>query len=60
VIDATSQKLSAAIARPELAAAFAESGMVAASSTPAALTARIAAEQRYWERVIRENAIRVE
>ena len=60
VIDATSQKLSAAIARPELAAAFAESGMVAASSTPAALTARIAAEQRYWERAIRESAIRVE
>jgi tripartite-type tricarboxylate transporter receptor subunit TctC len=60
VIDATSQTLRAAIARPELAATFAESGMVAASSTPAALAARIAAEQRYWERVIRENAIRVD
>jgi tripartite-type tricarboxylate transporter receptor subunit TctC len=60
VIDATSQKLSAAIARPELAAAFAESGIVAASSTPAALAVRIAADQRYWEPVIRENGIRVE
>jgi tripartite-type tricarboxylate transporter receptor subunit TctC len=60
VIEATSQKLRFAITRPELAAAYAESGMVAASSTPAALAARIAAEQRYWEPVIRENGIRVE
>jgi tripartite-type tricarboxylate transporter receptor subunit TctC len=60
VVDATSQKLRAALARPELAAAYAESGMVAASSTPAALASRIAAEQRYWEPVIRENRIRLE
>jgi len=34
--------------------------MVAASSTPAALAARIAAEQRYWEPVIRIANIRAE
>ena len=60
VIDATSQKLRSALARPELVAAYAESGAVAASSTPAALATRIAAEQRYWEPVIREHNIRIE
>ena len=60
MVDATSQALRLAIARPELAAAFAESGMVAASSTPAALAARIAAEQRVWEPVIRAAGIRAE
>lgn len=60
VIDATSQKLKIALARPELVAAFAETGAVAASSTPAALATRIAVDQRYWAPVIRENNIRVE
>jgi tripartite-type tricarboxylate transporter receptor subunit TctC len=60
VIDATSQKLRAALSRPELVAAYSEAGAVAASSTPAALGKRIAAEQRYWEPVIRENSIRIE
>ncbi len=59
-IDATSQALRLAIARPELAAAFAESGMVPMSSTPAALAARIAAEQRVWEPIIRLAGIRAE
>lgn len=60
VIEATSQKLRAAIARPELVAAYAELGAVAASSTPEALASRIEAEKRYWEPVIRENKIRIE
>ena len=57
---ATSQAIRLAIARPELVAAFAESGMVAVSSTPAELAGRIAAEQRYWEPVIRSAGIRAE
>lgn len=60
MIDATSQAIRLAVARPELAGAFAELGMVAASSTPAALAARIAAERRYWEPIIRAVGIRAE
>jgi len=60
VIESTSQLLRTAIARPELIAAFSESGMVAASSTPAALTSRIAVEQRYWQPIIRSTGIRAE
>ena len=59
-IDATSRAIRLAIARPDLAAALAESGIVAASSTPAALAARIAAEQRVWEPLIRATGIRAE
>ena len=60
MLESTSQTLRTAIARPELVAAFADSGMVAASSTPAALSARIAAEQRYWEPIVRASGIRAE
>lgn len=60
VVEATSQMLRAAIARPELASAFAVAGMVPGSSTPAALTTRIAQEQRYWEPLIRAAGIRAE
>lgn len=56
----SSQALRVALAQPELVAAFADSGMVAASSTPAALAARIAAEQRYWEPIVRSAGIRAE
>ncbi len=59
-LESTSQALRVALARPELVAAFAESGMVAASSTPAALAARIAVEQRYWEPIIRTAGIKAE
>ena len=59
-IEAVSQALRQAIARPELAAAFAESGMVPAASTPTALAARIATEQSYWENVVRASGIRLE
>lgn len=60
MLETSSQALRAALARPELVAAFSDSGMVAASSTPAALSARIAAEQRYWEPIIRASGIRAE
>jgi len=57
VLEASSKMLRQALAQPALVAAFAESGMVAVSSTPAALAARIATEQRYWEPVIRANGV---
>jgi len=49
-----------AIARPGLAATFAQAGMTAASSSPAALATRIAAEQRYWQPVLLAHGIRAE
>lgn len=60
VVDAASLALREALGQPVLMQAFAESGMVAASSTPAALASRIAAEQRTWEAVIRGAGIQVE
>ena len=60
VVGATSQTLRAALARPELVAAYAESGAVAAWSSPVALAARISAERRRWKAVIEENNIRIE
>ena len=59
-VESTSQTLRTAIARPELASAFAVAGMVSGSSTPAVLTARIAQEQRYWETMLRTSGIRAE
>jgi tripartite-type tricarboxylate transporter receptor subunit TctC len=60
VVEASSKALRQALAQPELVAAFEVSAMVATSSTPAALAARIAAEQRYWEPIIRSIGVRVE
>jgi tripartite-type tricarboxylate transporter receptor subunit TctC len=59
-IDAASSAFRAAIAKPELIASFAELGMTAASSTPAALATRIGNEQRYWQNVIRATGIKAE
>ncbi len=59
-IESSSQRLRTAIARPELGAAFAEFGMDAVASTPAMLASRIAAEQRYWEPIIRGSGVRAE
>jgi tripartite-type tricarboxylate transporter receptor subunit TctC len=59
-IEAVSQTLQQAIGRPELAAAFADSGMLATSSTPAALAARIAQEQRYWQPIIVATGVKAE
>lgn len=52
--------LGAAIARPEVAFAFAQSGMSRASSSPASLSARIGVEQRYWQPVLRAHGIRAD
>ena len=59
-IDAVSQTLQQAIARPELVVAFADSGMLATSSTPAALATRIAQEQRYWQPIIVAIGVKAE
>lgn len=59
-IETISVAIRSALARPGLASAFAESGMVAASSTQAELAERVASEQSYWEPVIRAARIRVE
>ena len=60
VIESTSQRLRAALARPELVSAFAETGMLAAASAPAPLAKRIEAERKYWQPVIAANGIRAE
>ena len=57
IVEATSSMLQEAIARPEVSAAFAQAGMTPASSSPSMLSARIAAEQRYWQPVLRANDI---
>ena len=59
-VEAASAGLRRALAQPELIRAFADLGMVAASSTPAALSARIAAEQRTWAPIVRASGIRAE
>lgn len=59
-IAARSKSLRLALAQPELVAQFVDAGMVASSSTPAALVARIAQEQRTWEPIIRALGVRVE
>ena len=59
-VEAASAALRSALAKPELVLAFADLGMIAASSTPAALAARIAAEQRTWALVVRATGVRVE
>ena len=59
-IEAVSQSLQQAIARPELATAFADSGMLAVSSSPAVLASRIAQEQRYWQPIILATGVKAE
>lgn len=56
-IATVSAGLQDAIARPAVLAAFAQAGMTPASSSSASLVARIAAEQRYWQPVLRANGI---
>jgi tripartite-type tricarboxylate transporter receptor subunit TctC len=59
-IEAVSQNVQQAIARPELSTAFADSGMLAVSSTPAALAGRIAQEQRYWQPIILATGVKAQ
>ena len=56
-IASLSAALQEAIARPAVRAAFAQAGMTPVSSSPPSLVARIAAEQRYWQPVLRANGI---
>lgn len=58
--EARSEVLRLALAQPELTAAFSNAGMVATSSTPTALVARIATERRTWEQIIQALGVRVE
>jgi tripartite-type tricarboxylate transporter receptor subunit TctC len=60
IIEATSQRLRAAIARPELVNAFGEMGMTAASSAPGVLAKRIEAERKYWHPILLANNIKAE
>ncbi len=60
VIHSAAKALKTAISSPELVAAFAEAGMQASASAPELLTARIAAEQGYWQPRIRSMGLKVE
>ena len=59
-LDAMSLALQQALAQPELTAAFADSGMLAVSSTPAALATRIAQEQRYWQPIVTAAGVKAQ
>ena len=59
-VEAWSKILRGVLLAPPLVAQFLDAGMVATSSTPAALAARIAAEQRYWAPVLRGLGVGVE
>ncbi len=60
VIEAASDVLRLALAKPDVMASFAEAGMRAISSTPAAMATSIANEQRYWQPMLRGLGIKVE
>lgn len=53
-------ELQQAIATPAVATVFAQAGMTATSSSPAAMASRIAAEQQRWQPVLRAHGIRAE
>ncbi len=59
-VEAASTLLGTALAQPGLQSAFDSAGMVAVSSTPAAMRARIAAERLLWKPVLQALAVRVE
>jgi len=59
-VNSAAEAIRTAIGQPELAAAFAELGLMPVASSPAELAARIAAEQRYWAPLIRSAGITVE
>ncbi len=59
-LERLSSMLQEVIGRSEVSAVFAQAGMAAASSSPAALSVRIATEQRDWARVIRAHHLRAE
>lgn len=60
VIESAAQSVRAAAENKALSGAFDDMGMLASSSTPAAMSGRIATEQRYWRDAIDSTGIRVE
>lgn len=60
VVATLSTALQAALTTPALTATFAAVGMVAAGSSPSALSARIALERQTWQQVLRAHAIHAE
>ncbi|WP_457424395.1 tripartite tricarboxylate transporter substrate-binding protein [Roseateles sp. P5_E7] len=55
-----SAAIQTALGRAGLGAVFAQAGMVPVGSSPGALAARIAAEQRYWKPVLKAHGIQAE
>lgn len=60
IVDAASQAIQLAAADAAVKSTLGEAGMAATASTPPALVGRIAAEQRYWQSVVRATGIRAE
>jgi tripartite-type tricarboxylate transporter receptor subunit TctC len=60
LVEAASQAIRSTANSKPLESAFAEIGMLAAASTPAALSERIGIEQRYWQRFLAASGIRAE
>ncbi len=59
-VEAQSAAMQEALARPELAAVFAQAGMTPASSSPGALAARISTEQAAWRQVLKTHRIHLD
>jgi tripartite-type tricarboxylate transporter receptor subunit TctC len=53
-----SRQIEAAVTRPQLLAAFTEAAITPAASSPAALSARIALEQKQWQAILQTSGIR--
>lgn len=60
IVASCSAALQRVIGQPTVLTTFAQAGMTPASSSPPSLVARIEAEQRYWQPVLRANGIRAE
>lgn len=59
-VDAASQTIQLAAADAAVKSTLGDAGMAATASTPAALAGRIAAEQLYWQGIVRTTGIRAE
>lgn len=60
IVESASQSVKAAAENKAVSGALADMGMLASSSTPSAMSERIATEQRYWRDAINTTGIRVE
>jgi len=59
-VESASQSVRAAAENKTVSGALAETGMLASAGTPAAMSERIAVEQRFWRDAINATGIRVE